>query len=98
MKGLLPIALFFALLTPGGPAAARAGDAPPHLLRFNPFARPELSAISRSGAPSKASGGWAPVLTATLADGEKSLVNLGGVILGVGEETHGYRLLNVDVF
>ena len=59
---------------------------------------PSESAITRAGAPHDAVGGWAPVLTATLADGEESLANLGGVILEIGEETHGYRLVKVDVF
>ena len=68
---------------------------------FNPFAQPDLGSISGAGAQGDASGvggGWAPVLTATLADGEASLANLGGVVLAIGEEIHGYRLLRVDVF
>ncbi len=95
------LVLLCALLALGGPFAASAGDSPARLLRFNPFARPDLSAITRADAPHDAAGavgGWAPVLTATLTDGEESLANLGGVILEIGEETHGYRLVKVDVF
>lgn len=97
MKTRLALSLLCALLASGAPVAAD-GERADRLLRFNPFARPDLSAITRAGAPHDAAGGWAPVLTATLADGEESLANLGGVILEIGEETHGYRLVKVDVF
>jgi hypothetical protein len=39
-----------------------------------------------------------PVLRATLVAGEASLADLGGVVLAVGEQTHGYRLVEVREF
>ena len=38
---------------------------------------------------------WSPVLAATLVAGSESMVNLGGSILRLGEEAHGYRLVEV---
>jgi hypothetical protein len=38
------------------------------------------------------------VLTATLVDAEQSFANLGGVVLKIGEETHGYRLVEVRIW
>ena len=35
------------------------------------------------------------VVKATLVAGSQSMANLGGVILQIGEETHGYRLIEV---
>jgi len=88
--------LLCTLLAAGAPAAA--GEHAARLLRFNPFARPDLGGQGQPDAQPAAGEGWAPVLTAALADGEDSLANLGGVILEIGEETHGYRLVRVDVF
>jgi hypothetical protein len=99
VKPRTSLVLLCALLTLGAPAAA--GDERPRRLRFNPFAQPELAAIAQADPSRVATGafhGWAPELTATLTAGEESLANLGGVILGIGEETHGYRLVKVDVF
>ena len=98
MNGRPSLVLLCALLALGGPLAARAGDTPPRPLRFNPFARPDPSAITPAAARLVLADGWAPVLSAALADGEASLANLGGVILAIGEETHGYRLVAVDTF
>ena len=39
-----------------------------------------------------------PVLSATLDSGAESLANLGGVVLKIGEETHGYRLVEVRLW
>ncbi len=98
MRRLTSLVLLCTLLALGAPVAARAGDPPHRPLRFNPFDRPDLSSISGADAPRDSVGGWAPVLSATLSDGEESLANLGGVILEIGEETHGYTLVKVDVF
>jgi len=39
-----------------------------------------------------------PLLRAVLAAGPNSVVNLGGVILQVGESANGYRLLSVEEY
>ncbi len=76
---------------------AGAGSEPAQPLRFNPFEAPDLEARAASGedAKSLAPVAWAPVLKATLVAGNDSLGDLGGVILRLGEETHGYRLVEV---
>lgn len=63
------------------------------LPRYDPFERPPFQA-----APEVAQGhhDWTPWLRATLVAGERSMANLGGVLLGLGEETHGYRLVEVN--
>jgi len=75
---------------------ASAGERERPRLRFDPFAQPDLTAVPGAGPASLARDGeWAPVLTATLVAGDRSLANLGGVLLEIGEESHGYRLLEV---
>ena len=61
--------------------------------RFDPFDRPALPGDVTARRTSSAS--WSPWLKATLVAGENSLANLGGIVLKLGEETHGYRLLEV---
>ena len=87
-------ALVLALML-AGPAR---GDEPeaPVALRFDPFAQPDperLAARSRNDAGTAAT--WSPVLRATLATEGAAQVDLGGEILAVGEESHGYRLIEV---
>ena len=65
-------------------------------LRFNPFAQPDAQTGAAGGRGQAGSQrAWSPELRATLVSGERSLVNLGGTILELGEEAHGYRLLEV---
>lgn len=64
-------------------------EGPP--LRFDPFREPQGE--SQNGSAPRAE--FTPVLRATLVAGEHSLVDLGGVILGLGEAAHGYRLVAV---
>ncbi len=76
---------------------ARAEERERPRLRFDPFVAPELGRAAGGGAPPPASrdADWSPVLSATLVAGDESLANLGGVLLGLGEESHGYRLIEV---
>ncbi|MEE9279942.1 MAG: hypothetical protein V3V67_07180 [Myxococcota bacterium] len=90
----LPLA---ALLLALGAASVMAGVAlaqGPSTPRFDPFDRPSFQGGSapRGG---RVQPGWSPWLKATLVAGERSMVNLGGVLLRLGEETHGYRLVEV---
>jgi hypothetical protein len=91
------IALPLLLVTLGlAPASALASEATPEvpLLRFDPFASSPLSPAAPD-AQSPNPTGWAPILRAVLVAGDKSMVNLGGVILGLEQEEGGYRLVEV---
>jgi hypothetical protein len=96
MRYLL-FALLAALLVPFQAAALEdLAEEPRPTLRFDPFAHPEIA----RGSTGRGRGGqrgqeWAPVVKATLVAGSQSMANLGGVILRIGEETHGYRLIEV---
>lgn len=87
----LAVAALAALL-PLHLAAADEPEVSP--LRFDPFSGP---ALEGSGGPTRpvARGAWTPVLRATLVAGPDSLANLGGIVLRLGEEAHGYRLVEV---
>ena len=63
--------------------------------RFDPFDRPPLPGDISSRRTSTAPASWSPSLKATLVAGKGSLANLGGIVLRLGEDTHGYRLLEV---
>ncbi len=63
--------------------------------RFDPFDRPAVPGDASARRTSVAPAIWSPWLKATLVAGENSLANLGGIVLKLGEETHGYRLLEV---
>jgi hypothetical protein len=61
-------------------------------LLHDPFARPfQIGSTPSTGANTPRN----PKLIAVIVDGEKSLVNLNGTIIGIGEEKDGYRLIKV---
>ena len=74
---------------------ARAAD--PELQR-NPFDRPEEALLISNNTPANRVSPVEsdPLLRAVLAAGPKSVVNLGVVILRIGESANGYRLLSVE--
>ena len=78
--------------------SATAFAAEPPALRYNPFSQPLRWADVRvpgavtGGAPTSA----AMELRATLLAGRDSLANVDGHILRLGEELHGYRLVEVS--
>ncbi len=89
------IALLFAGLAMG--SGVWAANAEGRIrLRFDPFAQPGTQ-TGGPGSPGQAGSrrAWSPQLRATLVSDKRSLVNLGGTILELGEEAHGYRLLEV---
>ena len=89
------IALLFAGLAMGSGVLAAHAESRIRL-RFDPFAQPDAqmgAAGNRGQAGSRRA--WGPELRATLVSGKRSLVNLGGTILELGEEAHGYRLLEI---
>jgi hypothetical protein len=69
-------------------------------LKHDPFARPLLStSLSGGNVPLNASAedevSWDPQLIAVMVAGKNSIVNLDGVILKIGEEIDGFRLVEV---
>lgn len=74
-----------------GARPALADDAP--TLANNPFLRPQL--VERAPAADPAAS---PLLElrAILSAGDASRVDVGGHIVGVGEEVNGYRLISVS--
>jgi len=79
-----------------GATAAAGGDLPT-VLHFDPFAAPDLDQVARGGeGVSGPQPAWSPVLRATLMAGAESMVNLGGTILKLGDEAHGYQLVDVQ--
>ena len=80
-----------------GAIVAHANEAP--TLRFDPF-RPPPASDERVDPRAGARGGdrFEPWLRSVVVAGEKSLANLGGEILAVGESTRGYRLVAVRRF
>ena len=77
-------------------ATAQAAEPQVELLR-NPFARPAIAELVASAVNVNdvLTMGGNTQLRAVLVAGPKSIVNLGGVILQIGESTNGYRLLEV---
>lgn len=91
---LVAAALLASTLGVGALAHAEPKQRP--RLRYDPFVKPDLAAATGGGPAAPARDGeWAPVLNATLVAGDRSLANLGGVLLELGEESHGYRLIEV---
>lgn len=81
--------------------ACLAGLAPAQAegLKHDPFARPALTGtaapLSASNANAAAEPVWKPELRAIMLAGPKSIVNIGGMLVGIGEQTNGYRLVEV---
>lgn len=67
-------------------------------IRRNPFSRPspEMFTTQAIANPSRITDEWRAELRAVLVAGRKSNADLGGVILGLGESTNGYRLISVN--
>lgn len=66
--------------------------ASPATLQHDAFARPfQLGSAASAGAYHSSR----PKLIAVIVAGKKSLVNLNGTIIGIGEQKDGYRLISV---
>ena len=89
-------ALLFAGL--GGLALACQAAGPAGILHKNPFAHP----LAESSQPVVGAADAAPEATAplelrgTMLAGAGSLANIGGLILGIGQEVDGYRIVSID--
>lgn len=89
MRRLVMITL--ALLAAAAPAADEV-----RRLRHDPFDRsdwPPKTAASTTTPAAEAA--WRPQLRAIVAAGGASMVNVGGRLLRIGDETDGYRLVEV---
>lgn len=70
-------------------------------LKHDPFARPVLAPRSASALPANAGNApvpepaWKPELRAIMAAGPNSIVNVEGVVVRIGEQINGYRLVEV---
>jgi hypothetical protein len=93
------VVLAYALAGALGTAASDAADGTAAVpLRSDPFAMPELErplAAGEHDRRSEPSAEWSPVLRGILIGDRASLVDLGGVVLRPGQETRGWRLLEV---
>lgn len=85
--GISTFALMVVLSPAMGPAWAQT-------LHSNPFARPSAAAGIDTIMGDPASGGFK--LRGVLVAGEDSMANIGGVIVPVGGEIDGYRLISVS--
>jgi len=87
----------FSMLGLFGCVASCYADSPRTTLHKDPFERPKLEQPTGSASSRYGSDGvpaeWE--LRATLVAGRDSLADVGGVIVRVGEEIEGYRLLSV---
>ena len=75
-------------------AVAQAADGVAGPLRINPFVQPEVVADEAITAVSGEEDFM--VLRGIMLAGEQSLANIGGKILGIGQEINGYRVIAVN--
>lgn len=62
----------------------------------DPFERPKLAAGSTMMKSEITGADWSPTLRAIMYDKKRSLVNIDGKILALGESLQGYRLTKVE--
>jgi len=93
------ILLGAALLACAPGLAHPQADAP---LKHDPFVRPAQVALQRlkpqpqnAGAIAAQETAWNPELKAVMLAGAKSMVDVDGQMVGIGEEIHGHKLLEV---
>lgn len=71
----------------------------PAALQHDPFARPTLATIAPpapGGASAPKDPPWQPRVNAVLVAGSKSLANVDGFVVELGQEINGYRLVEVS--
>lgn len=81
-----------ALLLSGAPYRALAADAAP---RHDPFARPKLAAETPAIPAAAPTAEWRPQLSAIVAAGARSMVQVDSTVVELGEEIDGFRLVSV---
>lgn len=89
--------LWLVLLLQAAGYAGAAQVAP--VIVHDPFSRPVLAVTPPKVAPPIAASElppqWDPTLIAVMSAGTRSIVNVDGTIVGIGQEIDGYRLLSV---
>lgn len=97
-RGAVLGAIALLLFVATGASVATAGSAP--ALRHDPFrASPVEGPVA--GSPTRGPGpvaNFVPVLRSTIVGDSRAMANLGGEVLAIGEEAHGYRLLAVGLY
>ena len=94
MNRLLSAAIPLLLASLVSPSGVSAGEPP--ALRHNPFARPPSAVLPDD--PSEQpplNPDEMPALLATMVSTQGKLANVGGRILGPGDEIYGFRLLQI---
>ena len=67
-----------------------------HALKINPFARPlEIQASQAQPISTEQAGSIPFVLRGTMLAGQQSLANISGVIVPLGKEINGYKLVAI---
>lgn len=91
------LSIAFSILSLPSANTFPAGVSEQPLLRTNPFIQPNLMAGpgEQAGAASKESDPADMVLRGTLMAGSDPMANISGVILEVGDEVNGHRLVSV---
>lgn len=94
LRRVLHFSAALACLSGLAPAQEAAG------LKHDPFARPVLTGsaaplLANTTKPPLPEPLWKPELRAIMLAGPKSIVNVSGVLVGIGEQTNGYRLVEV---
>ncbi len=62
----------------------------------DPFAHPKAAVLSHVDTTIAIAEEWKPELRAVMFDKERSLVDVGGKILALGETVAGYRLIHIE--
>jgi len=88
MRAVLP-----AILLLQGAAHAGGGTGPLHI---NPFVRPEMAPTV--GGKASSVDGVSMELRGVMLAGDHSLANIGGRVVGIGEDINGYRLITVSEY
>lgn len=91
MHNLRRVSVVFAIMTATTGYAADQYAA----LRTNPFIVPDNTAETHSNKAAVKSETTDMDLRATVVAGSRSQANIGGVIIGLGEDVNGYRLAEV---
>ena len=76
--------------------ALMAGSAAAQKLLRDPFNHPKPTVLARPDTPVVVSEEWKPELRAVMFDKGRSLIDVGGKILALGESVGGYRLIKVE--
>ena len=93
------LALLALALQPAASSAASPDDGTSTALRHNPFRRPVAAGAADESRPASVTAPeWRPTLRGVLLAGGKSLANVEGQMVAIGETLDGHRLLSVSEY